>query len=513
MDVKRLLVSFIIATAISLMVFFVLGDFGITWDEPVYINNADVTVAWLKHPVFAEIDKHFLVDVTDQHPPLRKLLAGVTHEILTNSLRVIDNTRGYRISSLLFVFPFILVFSYIAIGQFGYVIGMVLPFVFSLLPHVFFMTPLLTLDYAVAALWFMAVVFAIKGMKNYVWLTLSGMCVGLTMLTKLNGYLLFLPIGGYWAWYYRALLKKPRWNKEFIGAVSRLLYFIILSFMVYGIGWPWLWTSPIEHLRQYFQLQLAHAQFSAYIFGRIYMPAPWWYLPVMFFATTPAFVLIFFVLGSVYVVRRGSIWDRVILLNALYPIVFFSLPGIYRYDWVRFILPSFPFVCLIAGRGMTVAIAWLRPRIRRVGMIAMLIVWLVTVYASVVRIHPWESSYYNELVGGIAGASRLGFETEYWGNANLGVLPWMNWNKQNMMCVWPEWLPFRYYQAMGQIQAGVVFRATGNACKNLVILMRQSFFGRDPYIAKIVATQKPIYTVSVDGVPLVGVYDIREMKE
>jgi hypothetical protein len=513
MNLKRLLISFIVASTISLIVFFVLGDFGITWDEPVYINNADVTVSWLMHPVFREIDKHFYADVTDLHPPLRKLVAGITHEILANRLSIIDTTRGYRISSLLFVFPLIVVFSYIAIGQFGYGIGILIPFVFSLLPHVFFLTPLVTLDYAVSALWFMAVVFGIKGMKNYVWLTLSAICVGLTMLTKLNGYLLFLPIVGYWAWYYRALWKKPRLNKKNIGAVTRLAFFIFVCFAVYVIGWPWLWTSPIEHLREYFQLQFVRGNFSAYIFGHSYMQAPWWYLPVMFLATTPAFVLVFFLLGSVYAVRRGSLWDRIILLNALYPIAFFSLPGIYRYDWVRFILASFPFVCLIAGRGIAVFKTWLRPGLRWAGMIGILLFWLVTVYSSIIRIHPLESSYYNEFVGGIAGASRLGFETEYWGNAYLGVLSWMNWNKQNMMCVWPEWLPFSYYQAMGQIQAGVVFKAKGNACKQIVILMRQSFFGRDPYIAKIVATQKPIYTVSVDGVPLVGVYDIRNMTE
>lgn len=489
---KRFVVSLCVAFFVSFIVLLVLSDFGITWDEPVYINNADVTVSWFKNPVFREIDNHFGVDVTDLHPPLRKLVAGITHEILTNRFGVIDTTRGYRISSLLFVFPFILTLAYIAIGQFGYTLGILVPIVFSLLPHILFFTPLLTLDYATAALWFMAVVFSMKGSKSYVWLTLSGICIGLAMLTKLHGFLLFVPVGGYLFW-----------RKEY----KKIVFIILIAVVVYIIGWPWLWTAPFAHLREYFRLQLVRGNFSAYIFGHTYMPAPWWYLPVMFLATTPVFVVIFFFLGSIVTIKKGSLWDRVILGNALFPIVFFSLPGIYRYDWVRFILASFPFVCLIAGKGMTVLINWFRPNVRWVCRVGILILWLVTVYFSVIRIHPWESSYYNEFVGGIFGASRLGFETEYWGNANLGVLSWMNWNKKNMMCVWPEWLPFRYYQAMGQIQAGVVFRAEGDACKQIVILMRQSFFDRDPYIAKIVATQKPIYTVSVDGVPLVGVYE------
>ena len=502
---KRFFTSLFVSAVISCIVFFVLSDFGITWDEPVYINNANVTVSWFKHPVFQEIDKHFYADVTDFHPPLRKLVAGITHEIFTNTLHIIDTTRGYRISSLLFVFPLTFVLAYIAIGQFGYVIGILVPFVFSLLPHVFFLTPLLTLDYAIASLWFMAVMFALKGMKNYLWLILSAVCVGCAMLTKLHGYLLFFPIGVYWVWYYRRSFHKR--------AVAVLLIFILVSISIYFIGWPWLWTSPVGHLQEYFRLQFDRGNLSSYIFGHIYASAPWWYLPVMFFATTPAFVLIFFFLGSVYSIRKGSSWDRMILLNALFPIVFFSLPGIYRYDWVRLILASFPFVCLLAGRGMTVAIQWFRPKFRWIGTTVICIFWVCTVYFSVIKIHPWESSYYNEFVGGIAGASRLGFETEYWGNAYIGVLPWMNWNKQNMMCVWPDSGPFSYYQAMGQIEAGVVFKAQGNACKQIIILMRQSFFGRDPSIAKIVSTQKPVYTVSVDGVPLVGVYDKTKVKD
>ena len=136
------------------------------------------------------------------------------------------------------------------------------------------------------------------------------------------------------------------------------------------------------------------------------------------------------------------------------------------------------------------------------------LLWFVTLFYSVIRIHPWESSYYNELVGGIAGARRTGFETEYWGNAYLGILPWMNANKQYPMCVTPTTNPFYYYQAMGQIEGGVEFRAPRETCKFVVVLMRQGLFIRDPFIAGVVASQKPIQTVSVDGVPLVGVYDI-----
>ena len=52
-----------------------------------------------------------------------------------------------------------------------------------------------------------------------------------------------------------------------------------------------------------------------------------------------------------------------------------------------------PFVCLVAGRGIAVIISSLRPSLRSIGMIIILSAWMVTVYQSVIRIHPWESAY------------------------------------------------------------------------------------------------------------------------
>lgn len=480
---KRFGVSLVVAAIISSIIFLILNDFGITWDEPIHIRNADRYVAWLKQPYFGDKDKFFAADSEDVHPPFRKLVAGLTHELLTNNLKVIDNTRGYRISSLFFVLPLIFLLTYVAIGLFGYGVGIVVPFMFSFLPHILFLTPLVTMDYAVAALWFIAVVTGLKGAEDYFFLTVSGICVGLTMLTKLHGFLLFVPVGGYLVW-----------RKQYV----KLGVLVFIAFAIYIGGWPWLWTHTFTHIQEYFHIQTAHGSIPEFIFGKTYTFAPWWYPIIMFMTTTPALILILFAIGTFNT-------DSIILFNALYPILFFTLPGVYRYDWIRLFLPAFPFVCLVVGYGIQ--------KFKRIFAPFIIIVWFITLYFSVIRIHPWESAYYNEFVGSIAGAYKLGMETEFWGNSYLGVLPWMNANKMHLMCVTPTTHPFYYYQAMGQIESGVTFTADRNSCDYVVVLMRQGLFIRDPYIAKIVGTQKPIYTVSVDGVSLVRVYDITKMKQ
>lgn len=505
MDKKRLISSFIVAACVTFIIFLVSNDFGITWDEPVYMRNGDLYVSWLKHPNLGTINQTFGVVTFDIHPPLRKLLAGLTHEVFTNNLRVIDNTRGYRISSLLFVLPFITVLTYIAIGQFGYAIGMVVPLAFSFLPHVLFLTPLVTLDYAVTALWFIAVVAAVKGLQKRRWLVVSGVATGLTMLTKLHGFLLAVPIVGYGIWY--------GWDKKNKASVIIKIAMVgAVAITVYVIGWPWLWNNTFTNLWEYFRLQQVHGGVSEYIFDKTYAFAPWWYTSVMFLTTTPALILVLFSIGTYATIRKGNVWGWVFLLNALYPILFFSLPGVLRYDWIRLFLPAFPFVCLVAGRGAVAAVHLFRKKYRVGILLVIFIAWLLTLYNSTVRIHPWESSYYNEFVGGISGAKKIGMESEFWGNAYLGVLPWMNGHKNDMMCV-----PFTknavdYYQAMGQIQAGVVFGATGDACRYEIILMRQGYIYKDPYITKLVTKRSPVFAVTVDGVPLVGVFDRTGMK-
>lgn len=501
-----MVVSLITTAVIAVIVFFVSNDFGITWDEPIHFGNANAIMEWVLSPSMKTIDKTFRVTDYDVHPPLRKLAAGATHELFTNRLKILDNTRGYRVSSLLFVIPFVFVYTYVAIGQFGLFFGMLVPFFYSLMPHVLFLTPLVTMDYAVAALWFVAVVAIMKGVKHWGWLMLCGLLVGLVLLTKLHGFLLFVPVGGYWIVHHKKTLFQARIAQLSWLTWGKLGIVLGVSFIVYFVGWPWLWTSPISKLQEYFAMQIAHKGIPVLLLGRTYEQAPWWYVWIMVAATTPTFIFVLFLIGCASVIARGREWDRVVLCNALYPLILFSLPGVYRYDGVRLFLASFPFICLLAGKGVMALLRSVRSRYRPVISGLLVIGFVGTVYASVLRIHPWESSYYNELVGSIEGAFGMGFETEYWGNAFQAVLPWMNEHKKSNMCVFPTTHPFYYYQAMGALDPDVVFTADEASCVYSVILMRQGLFGRNPGMTAVVAMENPVYSVRVDGVNLVGVY-------
>lgn len=87
------------------------------------------------------------------------------------------------------------------------------------------------------------------------------------------------------------------------------------------------------------------------------------------------------------------------------------------HDGVRLFLPTFFFLAAFAGWG-TVALGrdiCLRTRLpapAAVGMLAILV--LAPAAFELVRIHPFELSYYNALIGGPRGAWHRGFELTYW---------------------------------------------------------------------------------------------------
>jgi hypothetical protein len=90
------------------------------------------------------------------------------------------------------------------------------------------------------------------------------------------------------------------------------------------------------------------------------------------------------------------------------------------HDGVRLLLPAFFFLAAFAGWG-TVALALDLQRLLRLPTraTAPVLAALVLVPAAIelARIHPYELSYYNALIGGPRGAWQRGFELTYWFDA------------------------------------------------------------------------------------------------
>jgi Dolichyl-phosphate-mannose-protein mannosyltransferase len=195
------------------------------------------------------------------------------------------------------------------------------------------------------------------------------------------------------------------------------------------IGWlgnPAWWRETLPRLAHYYTLNVdrEHSLPNIQIFylGQMYeFSLPWHNAWVLIGVTVPAAVLVAGAIGLFWAigqVRR----DR---LPFYFVIHFLTLPVIRMFptpahDGVRLFLPTFFFLAAFAGWGTiwladTLAQRFRFPSWSCRGVLAGLVVGSAAY--SLVRIHPYELSYYNELIGGPRQAWQRGFELTYWYDA------------------------------------------------------------------------------------------------
>jgi 4-amino-4-deoxy-L-arabinose transferase-like glycosyltransferase len=247
-------------------------------------------------------------------------------------------------------------------------------------------------------------------------------------VTHLAGWVLAVPLG---VWVVRRLLgrlfpRSPVWGAERPGLET---WTAVLAFapVVGWLGNPAWWRETLPRLAHYYLINTDRRgslpDIQILYLGQTYeYSLPWHNAWVLIGVTVPAGILAAAVLGVLYalrVVRR----DRLPLYFLLH---FVTLP-VFRmfptpaHDGVRLFLPTFFFLAALAGWGAV----WLADglaglfRARRAWVPRMVVSALVLVLPALLLggVHPFELSYYNELIGGARGASRAGFELTYWYDA------------------------------------------------------------------------------------------------
>ncbi len=236
---------------------------------------------------------------------------------------------------------------------------------------------------------------------------LAGAVWGLAMLVRLHGVLMAVPVTAWLVWRLRRRVLVP------------LAAWLAAGILTLYAAWPWLWLAPWGHLRLYLasgsQRQPIHVFYWAQVWADREVPRH--YAPVLFLLTLPAGLLVLGLVGwwARRRLARAPAGLALAELLGLFLLAVFCLPGTPVYDGERLFLPVFPLWALGAGVG----VRWLleHPRVqarrRLVGLAAT--VGLALQGCGIVLYHPCQLSHYSLLVGGLAGAERLGFEVDYWG--------------------------------------------------------------------------------------------------
>jgi hypothetical protein len=205
---------------------------------------------------------------------------------------------------------------------------------------------------------------------------------------------------------------------------------VILAYLVMGLVWPWSVVAPLnpflaaEYFSKFFEKPWREL-FAGHLVQVTQMPRD--YVPLLLAVNLPELFLVTGLAGMVGAIaavvrpRRDADVGRraallAVLLAVIVPVVVMvaARPGIY--NGIRHFVFVTPPLAVLGG----LACAWLAPRLERYGKAAMAAGALVFIagialpVVEMVRLHPYQYTYFNTLVGGVPGARRE-FMVDYWG--------------------------------------------------------------------------------------------------
>jgi len=128
----------------------------------------------------------------------------------------------------------------------------------------------------------------------------------------------------------------------------------------------------------------------------------------------------------------------------------------------------------------------------------------------VVHSHPNGTAYYNELIGGYAGAADAGMHRQFWGYASRSGLEWLNENAdENAAVHWHNTLLYSYemYKEDGLLREDIRPAWSVESAQFVMYHHQRAFH---PFLYEIWATYEttsPVYVVSIDGVPVLSIYE------
>jgi len=395
---------------------------GVTCDEVYHVIMGKRLVSALRRqgPAFftaANIRRNF--SWPEKGPPVQAPLGhwalGTVHHLFDP---VADDPAAVSIAAARFApaMAFGLLVLLVGIGTMrteGPLAGTVAAAAVVLVPRVFGHAHFAALDMLTALAFVAALCAVMEAARGSLWwhFALAGVVWGLALLVRLHGLLLLPPVVAWALWRWRLTAWRPLVSWMSAAAVTLL------------VGWPWLWLSPIGNLWRYVGSGAGRQAVNVFYSGKVWADhdVPWHYPAVMFIVTVPVVLLL---LGGVGVWARRRSWKtepELALMAAvfLFVLLIFSLPGVPVYDGVRLYLMVFPLWSVWVGMGAKFIVespTTSRFLSRQSRMIIVGLLLLVQGIGLVIY-HPCQLSYYNFLVGNLAGAERIGFEVSYWGDA------------------------------------------------------------------------------------------------
>ena len=294
---------------------------------------------------------------------------------------------------------------------------------------------------------------------------------------------------------------------------------LALGYLIMIAAWPWAALSLFNPIRGLFAF--AHFQYPipTRLAGETFLMAdvPRWYIPAYLAIKLPIVMLLgaaMGILASAATLREQRAREAAfVAFTAAFPVACQVIMHGPSFSGLRHFLFVLPPIAVLAGTGFDAVLAWLEARRRVFAIAAKAVLALALAWpaSQIARLHPFESLYFNELVGGLSGASSR-YDTDYWVNSMHEMVAGLEefLDRENiqqprwfLVAVCGERLPF---EKEAEIRKGRLRWAQGNQPADFFIA--PTHHGCDRAI-----DGKVILTVERLGVPIGVVKDRRSITQ
>jgi hypothetical protein len=142
-------------------------------------------------------------------------------------------------------------------------------------------------------------------------------------------------------------------------------------------------------------------------------------------------------------------------------------------------------------------------------MVAVALATLLPGLWQIAHLHPYGTSAYGELAGGIPGAATLGMQRQYWSNNVTGVLPWLNSHCPLGARVYFHEVnveSYRAYILAGLLRPDIRYASDPEQSDYAALQWHREFRDREAQTWNAFGTRRPATGLYLDEVPQVLVY-------
>ncbi|MEM7203631.1 MAG: glycosyltransferase family 39 protein [Planctomycetota bacterium] len=211
---------------------------------------------------------------------------------------------------------------------------------------------------------------------------------------------------------------------------------LAIAWVLMVLPWPWAHEQPLRHPLQAMQVATDFTTTVPVLFDGATIASdklPRSYMARYVLIGTPLTVLVLAALGVLRGLAtqrppwRGASGGAFVMTTAwlLVPLLLFAVLRPNVYGGMRHFLFVLPALAILAGYGASWLPRVAAGRLSRGALTAAALALVALPATTAVRLHPYQMTYYNALVGGVAGASR-DYWTDYWLASYREAIHWVN---------------------------------------------------------------------------------------